>query len=216
MKKYKVLVCDWDGTLFDSMYYKHRNAYLVLRNFDWADEKSILRIHEELTGLPRKVLFNQIAENLRGRPFTDHEFEIVSTNYTALNKASAVNAKLFPEVFSFLSKISGTVPIYVSSSAAKIEVEHAAENQGVRSFFCEMIGSEPGFSKGPEHLSYIGRKENVSLSDILFVGDDIHDVLLGNKADVMTFRIMRSVVIPDGLNKYPIIRQLTELEDYFV
>jgi len=214
MENYKVLVFDWDGTLFDSMQYKHKNTFLALQEFNWANEEEIFKIHSETTGLPRKILFNSIAISLRGEPFTDKEYSKVSNLYTSLNIASAKQAKVFPEVIEFLLKITKKIPVYVSSSADVNEVNFAADFHNVKSYFIELLGSTPGFSKGKEHLNYIGSKEKVNSKQLIFVGDDIHDVKLGNEANVFTLRIMRK--ISNKKENYPVLNQLKELEKYFV
>lgn len=214
MENYKVLVFDWDGTLFDSMQYKHKNAFLALQEFNWANEEKIIKIHSEITGLPRKILFNSIALSLRGKPFTDKEYGKISDLYTSLNKKSARQANVFPEVLEFLLKITKKIPVYVSSSADVNEVNFAANFHNVKNYFSELLGSTPGFSKGKEHLNYISSKEKVNLKQLIFVGDDVQDVKLGNEANVFTLRIMRAV--SNKKENYPVINQLTELEKYFV
>ena len=63
-KAAKVIVFDWDGTLFDSMDNKTRNMGLVFHHhFDFS-EKEVVALYCRYSGIPRRELFAQILADL--------------------------------------------------------------------------------------------------------------------------------------------------------
>ena len=190
-KIYKVLVCDWDGTIANSMDYKRENICKIFEKYPWSNSEKVGEIHERLTGIPRHELFNEISLELNRKRLTKFEYDKLSDEYTSLNIESAKKSAGFPDAISCLKKLKGKIPLYVSSSAAKQEVEQSARNLKLDSYFKKILGSEPGFSKGPEHIGYIVSAEKVTVDDILFIGDDMKDLFLGEAAGVKSLRVVR-------------------------
>jgi phosphoglycolate phosphatase-like HAD superfamily hydrolase len=211
---YKVLVCDWDGTIANSMHYKRENICKIFAKYSWSNSKKVSEIHERLTGIPRHELFNEISFQLNRKRLTILEYETLSEKYTALNIESAKKSVGFPDAISLLINLKGKIPIYVSSSAAKKEVELSAKNLKLDNLFKEILGSEPGFSKGPNHINYITELEKVTHNDILFIGDDMKDLVLGELAGVRSLRVVRKAGLlrPNEITSFAAIAQFFKEE----
>lgn len=213
-KKYKILVCDWDGTIANSMDYKRANICKIFAKYSWSNSEKVSEIHERLTGIPRFELFNEISLELNHKRLAILEYETLSEEYTRLNIESAKKSVGFQDAISCLKNLKEKIPIYVSSSAAKKEVEQSAKNLKLDSYFRRILGSEPGFSKGPEHIEYIAKSEKVKIDDILFIGDDMKDLVLGEAAGVRSLRVVRKagVLGPNEIISFAEISKYFKLE----
>lgn len=191
--KTKIIVFDWDGTIFNSMEYKKNNIIKSIQKFKNIDSNKIIELHNKYTGIPRKSLIECIWNESIGEVLNDITFEAISTLYTQLNIESSKNAVIFEDSLRLLSKIKNkkNINIYVSSSAAKEEIVYSAKKNHIYDFFIEMLGSNGEFSKGAGHFNYISNKEGVDREKITFIGDDHQDYLIGLQNCINTYQICR-------------------------
>lgn len=186
----RVIAFDWDGTLFDSMAYKPRNAGLVfaaLCNVNADDVESLYRTY---TGVPRREVFQLIANSI-GVAVDDSLFATMSARFTELNLAAATTTKPFDDALRALPILAVRAPLYVSSSAPQDELTAVVAHSGIQSHFAAVWGSSKDFNKGKEHFAKICGRESCSLAEILFVGDDDADAALAKAAGVPFCRIRR-------------------------
>jgi phosphoglycolate phosphatase-like HAD superfamily hydrolase len=106
--------------------------------------------------------------------------------------------------------------LFVSTSAAQDEMQPLAELFGVAGFTMELLGSRPGFSKGPEHVAYIQLKYDLLPGHMAMVGDDKNDLVLAHAAGIFAVGITgtenRGTLAEAGADL--VIDTLTELQDY--
>ncbi len=179
----RALVFDWDGTLLDSSHYK-RAGFIQLFQELGADAEKAGELHEKYSGIPRKELFSRIYEELFSKPLSDVHFQKLSQLYSELNLKAGETAHLFPEVRTTLESLRGKYQLFVSSSSTPEELGNMVRSQNLHALFTEVLGSRPGFSKGPEHFSYLCTKYGYTKSQYLFVGNDVQDRRLAEKAGV--------------------------------
>jgi phosphoglycolate phosphatase-like HAD superfamily hydrolase len=189
MKHKKAFIFDWDGTLFDSM--KHKRDHFVELFSKWEkDPQKLETFHRTYSGIPRKELFKKAFWECTGEELGDTEYQELSDEYTLLNVSKGKNSPLFADVIPFLEKEKEQL-LFISSSSAPQELESMVSEKGIQSYFKEVLGSRPGFSKGPEHVSLILDRYQLSKEDVFFLGDDQKDLELAAKAGVEAKRIDR-------------------------
>jgi|SRR3989338_8726565 len=215
-KAAKVIVFDWDGTLFDSMDNKTRNMGLVFHHhFDFS-EKEVVALYCRYSGIPRRELFAQILADLGGgRILEEDVFQNLSQEFTRLNQEANRGAKLFPDVKPCLDLLchSGR-SLYISSSSPAEELRPLTEQTEITSYFRAVFGSTPEFNKGEEHWREVCRLEKCTLNELLFVGDDEQDAVLAERNNVRHLRIVRSIVRDENnLYKNSMIHSLLDLCD---
>lgn len=195
MKLVRAVLFDWDGTLVNSLDVKIRNAGLLFhQRFDLSPDQ-VEKAYRFHSGIPRRQLFDAILADL-GQPALDDE------NYSSLSRAfSDVNRNTLRD-----RSIQGLIPeatplvlesllqigclLFVSSSAVTDEIKDIAGNLGLADYFMrsggDIYGSSPGFNKGSQHVEFICAQHNLSVDELVFVGDDPADIRLGQAAGVFT------------------------------
>ena len=202
----KVVVFDWDGTLANSVSQKVE-AYVTAMLFYLIKSQAIspkedLESHSDRlrhfyydqAGIPRGLIIQKFfsAWNL----FYDETdanilAETISNIY--LNCASSVGLHDDVEtVIEHLVKL--TKKIYISSaspSAELLEVTSMVLSKALLAKVEAIFGSDGKFHKGSPHFDEILRLEKISRSQLLFVGDDVHDQIIAEDYDIDFLRILR-------------------------
>jgi phosphoglycolate phosphatase-like HAD superfamily hydrolase len=163
----KVLLCDLDGTLIDSM------PTLA----DLATE-----VMEERYGTPR-ILGRELYLTTCGLPFVKQLEEIfpddprnaaASDEFEARKPARCNAIRMPAETRRALEEMRGLgVRIAVSSNNGIENVSAFARNAGFK--FDLVLGYGGGLAKGRTHLDATSREIGVSRQEMLFVGDSLHD-----------------------------------------
>ena len=163
----KVLLCDLDGTLIDSM------PTLA----DLATE-----VIEERYGTPR-ILARELYLATCGLPFVKQLEEIfpddarnaaASADFEGRKPARCGAIRMPAETRRALEQIRGRgVRIAVSSNNGIENVEAFARNAGFA--FDLVLGYGGGLAKGRTHLDATTRAFGASRQEMLFVGDSLHD-----------------------------------------
>ena len=163
----KVLLCDLDGTLIDSM------PTLA----DLATE-----VIEERYGTPR-ILARELYLATCGLPFVKQLEEIfpddprnaaASADFEGRKPARCGAIRMPAETRRALEQIRGRgVRIAVSSNNGIDNVDAFARNAGFA--FDLVLGYGGGLAKGRAHLDATSRAFGASRQEMLFVGDSLHD-----------------------------------------
>lgn len=163
----KVLLCDLDGTLIDTM--------PVLA--DLATEVMV-----GMYGIP-KVLARELYLTTCGLPFVAQLEEIfpgdarnpaASNLFEGSKPARCDSARLPADTRAALIELQRRgVRIAVSSNNGRDNVETFARNAGFS--FDLVMGYGNGLSKGRPHVQMAERAFGVSRGEMLFIGDSLHD-----------------------------------------
>ena len=183
---YKAIVLDWDGTVVLSLDLKVENAAeLFARRFGVAPD-AVRRSYRRHSGIPRRELFERISEDCLGRGLGEAESAALSDAFTEANlRAIAGAAPLRPNLRTAVEAIRArSCVVVVSSSACPEELQALAPALGIATLFDELMGSRPGFSKGPEHVAHVRERYGVELDEIAAVGDEPRDMALFGAAGV--------------------------------
>jgi phosphoglycolate phosphatase len=178
--RYRAILFDWDGTLIESLPLKIANAAdLFAETFD-AEPQAVRTAYGRYSGVGRRQLFDEIARDCIGRSFTDVEFAGLSAAFTERNRQVIMkHGVLRPGALESLETLKEAgLYLGISTSAAQDEMEPLARHFGVAKFCDLLLGSRPGFAKGPDHVRYVSAHLNLANSDLAGVGDDERDMEL--------------------------------------
>lgn len=188
----KAIVFDWDGTLFNSMEYKRKNFVDLFSKYNISSDE-LIRFHTSESGIPRQDLFNKCLLQYTGTQFSHEEYELISQKYTLLNLHSSKTTSPFPDVKEGLEALKKRgLKLFVSSSSAHDELTEVTKHSGLNNYFDEVLGSQNQLKKGPGHIDYICKKYNLKKEELIFIGDDEQDLMLGKLANVRTVKIVRN------------------------
>ena len=203
------IIFDWDGTLFNSMEYKMRNMIKIFTELSVSEFEAV-QLYRKLSGVPREKLFKAMFDKLLGRRMTDGEYIHLSNTFTNLNIESSLHAKLFNDVIPAIKKLKILFCLFISSSSDHKELASVVKNKQIEEYFVGVFGSKQEFNKGRDHFQHITEKYPLKLPDLLFVGDDEQDMLIGKECGVDTVRIIREGLIPKNIDQ-PYITKLSDL-----
>jgi phosphoglycolate phosphatase-like HAD superfamily hydrolase len=163
----KVLLCDLDGTLIDTM--------PVLA--DLATEVIV-----GMYGIP-KVLGRELYLATCGLPFiaqledifpSDSRNPAASDLFEASKPARCGSARMPADTRAALVELQGRgVRLAVSSNNGRVNVETFANNSGFP--FDLVMGYGDGLAKGRPHVQMVERAFGVGRGEMLFIGDSLHD-----------------------------------------
>lgn len=205
LKNANGFIFDWDGTIIDSMPSKikafantmiqlyFQDLTLYEQNLKW---KEVATLYEDLTGMPRKNLYETILAKVSNRTI-DPKFEIFNSYFSLVNIECSLNSCLFEDWIRFYKRIiSHGKKIFISSSVPMKELIELVEkklHKEVLREIKEILGSQGDFVKGPPHILMIMEKYHFKNDEIVFFGDGYEDYLAGQRAHVKTFLVNRNL-----------------------
>ena len=187
----RAFLVDWDGTLVDSLPIKRSNAAKLFADRLEADPAKITDSYSRHSGIPRRELFDSIASDCIGRPLDDREFAELSAEFTAMNQERvAKEGALRAGSVSVLARLrkAGRL-VFISTAAAQHEIDLLAAGFGIAAECTEIMGSRPGFSKGPSHAAHVTEVYQIPSSEMAGIGDDEHDMRLFREAGILAVGI---------------------------
>ena len=189
--RFRGFLLDWDGTLIDSLPLKIENAAWLFSTRCGAAPDAVKASYRRHSGMPRRELFNRIAAECIGHRLSDHEFEALSHAFSEANlRTIATKGALRPNVRSALDTLQQrNCLLFVSTSASQQEVALLAQHFGLDTYFAELLGSSPGFSKGPEHVAHVRATYHLCYGEMAGVGDEGHDIRLHRAAGIAAIGI---------------------------
>lgn len=203
LAKKKVLMFDWDGTLFDSMAVKEKTfsevvySYLSSRNHDIIP-KHVVELYRKFSGEPRAQIFHKIAKHYNILLLSDQDISNMSNMLTKKNETALLESQMFPDAIMLLTALNATpFKIYISSSVPKEELYPLAKRNippNILPRIADIFGSEPGFSKGKEHVANVLRQEQCGPEACIMFGDDEADMVLSKEAGIDSVLIDRTAI----------------------
>lgn len=182
----KAFLIDWDGTLVDSLPIKISNAAELFAQMFGAGKGEVQTSYTKYSGVPRRQLFDLIAADCIGRRLSELEFGRASSRFTALNRERiSTGAELRPGCVDALSRLTerGRL-VFISTATAQEEIDPLAMGFGVAVYCTEIMGSRPGFTKGPVHADHVASRYNLLKSEMAGIGDDKQDMRLFREAGI--------------------------------
>lgn len=186
-----VVLFDWDGTLVNSLDIKVHNAGKLFAQKLGLDPQKVEASYRRHSGVPRHQLFEAICRENGLASLSQARFNRLSEHFSEMNLAALSDPHtpgLVPEATPATLRAlqAHGCKMYVSSSSVAQELELLAHGLGLRDYFDGIIGSRPGFGKGPQHVAYVIEDTSTGRERIVMVGDDVTDVRLGHEAGVLT------------------------------
>lgn len=217
MKKYPLLVFDWDGTLVDSIeriVTSLQFACLQAANIhiDESQAKDVIglglseaitKLHPELDKKDRATEINKIADAYRQHYL--HE--------------NAVPAPLFDGVNELLSELQGSgYTLAISTGKSRAGLQSSIDEHKMADYFTATRCADENKSKPhPEMLHEIVHELNFSATQTLMIGDSEHDMKMANNANMQCIGVTHGVHDADTLKRYnPLVclDNITELSGY--
>jgi phosphoglycolate phosphatase-like HAD superfamily hydrolase len=163
----KVLLCDLDGTLIDTMPVLADLATEVMVGSYGIPKVLARELYLATCGLP---FISQLEEIFPG----DARNQAASDLFEASKPARCDSARMPADTIAALLELeSRGVRIAVSSNNGRTNVATFASNSGFP--FDLVLGYGQGLAKGRPHIDMVERTFGVGRAEMLFIGDSLHD-----------------------------------------
>jgi phosphoglycolate phosphatase-like HAD superfamily hydrolase len=163
----KVLLCDLDGTLIDTMPVLADLATEVMVGMYGVPKVLARELYLATCGLP---FIHQLADIFPG----DSRNQAASDLFEASKPARCNAARMPADTRAALVELQGRgVRIAVSSNNGRVNVETFAGSSGFP--FDLVMGYGDGLAKGRPHVEKVERTFGVGRGEMLFIGDSLHD-----------------------------------------
>ena len=219
MKRFPLLVFDWDGTLVDSIErivtsLQHASKQAADIHIDETQARDVIglglneaisKLHPELDAQLHATKLNNIADAYR-------------QHYLYGN---TVPAPLFTGVSDLLNELrENGFTLAISTGKSRAGLEHSIDEHQLADYFATTRCAGENKSKPhPEMLHEILDELNFAASQTLMIGDSEHDLKMANNANVQCIGVTHGVHDAKTLEKFnPLIclNNITELSDYLI
>ena len=169
--KYKYIVWDWNGTLYDDVQIgiDAMNEMLRLKGYNifLTPEK-----YREIFCFPIIDYYKRI-----GYDFSHHPFEELAELYIEIYCSIQNKAQLYPSAKSVLNELQNKGARQVIVSACeKNRLKQQINSFGITDYFDDIVGIDDNLAKGKIQLAQQWIKDKgLSAKDIVFIGDTTHD-----------------------------------------
>ena len=217
MKKFPLLVFDWDGTLVDSIerivtslqYAGKQTVGAIISESQAKDViglglmEAILKLHPELHREKQKTILINIADSYRQHYLFDN----------------TVPAPLFSGVHKLLNELrQQDYSLAISTGKSRTGLERSMNEHNMADHFITTRCAGENKSKPhPEMLHEILNELNFSATEALMIGDSGHDLEMANNARVKSIGVTHGVHDLHALEKHkPLVclNHITELSDF--
>ena len=167
----KVITLDFDGTLVESNNIKDRAFETIF--CEWPEHtETMMRWHLKHDSIERGEKFRYFVEEVLALPGQNDLIEKLSSRFGKLTKTAIIECPFVMGAEVFLEYVRNRVSVYLVSATPQQDLNQIIKARGLSDNFKDLYGAP--ICK-IETLKQIMLLENVSVDEILFIGDSAED-----------------------------------------
>ena len=167
----KVIALDFDGTLVESNNIKDRAFETIFS--DWPEHtETMMRWHQRHDSIERREKFRYFVQEVLALPEQNDLIEKLISRFGELTKTAICECPSVKGAENFLEYFSKRIATYLVSATPQQDLNEIIKARGLAGNFKDIYGAP--ISK-IETLKKIMLSENVSVDEILFIGDSPED-----------------------------------------
>ncbi len=203
----RYILLDFDGTVIDSMPFLEKNAVSLLVRFYSFSQNEAKEKYRNTTGLPFIKQMEIIAPNNQQNEQVVNEFERMKLDliYEQEPFKDALEViREFKNQGYLIGISSGTIESIIIDYLRKKDFTSVDD----------ILGFREGFEKGKDHFDFIKDKYSLMNSQIIFIGDSLHDAKRARDNNIQfigRIGMFRSNEFQSIIPKCQLINELSEL-----
>ncbi len=217
LKKFKFIVMDADGTIFDSVAMYTKVFVMIVSRFG-VPEEIAKNYYKETQGKPIKEQFSEVIRKNTTQTIKSIDIDILVDEF--FESVETVPVKIFDDARKLLNwcRTDRKICFMTSGSNTNILIDRL-NKAGFSDVFSIVLGSDK-VSKGIGHFKIFAESQSISLNEFAsmacMIGDGSGDMIFGKKAGLFPIGIVRDknqVVVEkmEALGARQIIHSLSEL-----
>lgn len=185
----KTIIFDFNGTLLDDLEINHEIFNMLARDFN--ARKISMEEYKEVFDFPVKAVYKKWGFDVEG-----DKFPIIADRFHEYyNSLVFKRCKIFDSAIELLNELKGKYKLVCLSASKKETLDDQLKYFNIYDYFDDVVGMTDKYANGKVELA-CNWLENSDLNkdEIIFVGDTVHDNLVGNCMGV------KCVMITSGHN----------------
>ena len=173
--KYKVIILDCDGVIFDSNDLKTQAFRLVLekRKFDNNVIDKFIDHHVKNGGVSRYIKFERLYLNILHQDVNHKEVQSLLDDFSIECIKLYRDSQLTPGCKNFIKNFSKTHKLFIASGGDELELRCVFEQHQIKDYFEKIFGSP---DTKEDCISKVFKlNKDVESSQYLFIGDSLVD-----------------------------------------
>ena len=173
LKKYKIILWDFDGVIMDSNAVRDIGFEKVLDNYPKESIEELMKFHHKNGGLSRYVKFRFFFEKVLKEKITDEKIQELANSFSVIMKSLLVNPQLLIEdSLNFIKSNHQNYNMHIVSGSDQNELRFLCSEMKLSQYFKSIHGSptaKKDLVKQVLEVNYY-KKDNCIL-----IGDSIND-----------------------------------------
>ncbi|MGB9883633.1 MAG: HAD-IA family hydrolase [Microgenomates group bacterium] len=196
-KKIKTIIFDFDGTIADTLPFTFEKIIEIAKKHRIKQENEIVK---KIRTLSPKDLFAEFKISWFKIPFILWDIHQAQKQlYLQIDKI-----KIFPGIKFVLKQLKKRkIKLLIYSSNLKKNIEKFLEKEKINKYFDEIYVGKNLLGKDKDLLEIL-KKECLKKEEVLYVADEIRDVLACHKAGIKMVGVCWGLAGEKGLRKYKV------------
>lgn len=173
MNKKKAFILDYDGVIAESNQIKTQAFREIFKNESKGSIEKFIKYHLINEGISRQDKIKYFYQNIIKKKISKKELTFKSKEFSDLVVHKIIDCKKVDGVTDFLEKNYKTKNLFISTGTPSKEINFILNKTNMINFFKDVLGSP---ESKYEHISFILKKYNYHVEDLLFIGDSKTDL----------------------------------------
>lgn len=167
--KYKTIIFDFDGVIIDSNHIKDEAFFSIFLDYGQKVASFSQNYHLKNRGISR---FEKVEHVIKKFNLPKEDYDQIINNFSSIVFKGVCNAPFVEGIKEFLDNNHKAYNFYIISATPSDELLKILDKLNIRLFFKKSYGS-PNDKK--YWLTYLIKKNIISIKDSLFIGDAYSD-----------------------------------------
>lgn len=200
----KTIIFDFDGVILDSNNIKEEAFGQIYNHYGHVIRNQVIKYHRNNLSITRYNKFKFFHENYLKKKVNNNDLKILSSKFSKIVFSKILNANFISGSYDFISNNYHNYDLHISSATPLNELIKICKKKKIN-FYFKSINGYPHTKK--EHIKYIIDKNKLNISEVVYIGDSVHDFDAAKNFNINFIKIGKK----NNINKYKKLYYLKNL-----